>query len=304
MPMKDLLNYYYYIITDRINMIDKNYYFYYQNNYFCLYRYSNSLNELNDIFNLNTYMLYNNYTINKIILNKDLNILTNWKNNYYVLVLLNIHDKKQITLKEVINFNTRITNINLLNRTNWLYLWSMKIDNIEYSINHLMHKYKIIYNSIYYYIGITENAISYLKYLNLENNSISICHKRVLANDNLIDFYNPINLIIDYRVRDLAEYFKSCFFRKKMDVMEIINNLKRIKMTNVDYIYFYIRMLFPSYYFDIYDQVLSGKEKEEKILEITKYQDDYEYLLYEIYLVIKTHVNIVGIDWINKKFAI
>ena len=165
------------------------------------------------------------------------------------------------------------------------------------------HKYKIIYSSIYYYIGLTENAISYLKYLNLENNNISICHKRVGVSNNLIDFYNPLNLIIDYKVRDLAEYFKSCFFNKKMDVLQIVNCLKRIRMSNIDYIYFYIRMLFPSYYFDLYDDVLSGKIKEESILLITNMQDDYEYLLYEIYLVIKSHINIVGIEWINKKFA-
>ena len=75
-------------------------------------------------------------------------------------------------------------------------------------------------------------------------------------------------------------------------------------MSDIDYIYFYIRMLFPSYYFDTYDLILNDKLKEEKILEITSLQDDYEYLLYEIYLVIKSHINIIGIEWINKKFAI
>lgn len=140
--------------------------------------------------------------------------------------------------------------------------------------------------------------------INFPNNNISICHKRVLANDTIQDFYNPLNLIIDYHIRDLAEYFKSCFFTGKMDVLDIINSLKKIKMANSDYIYFYIRMLFPSYYFDLHDLILLGKVKEEKILTITKYQNDYEYLLYEIYLVIKSHINIIGIEWINKKFAI
>lgn len=302
--MKDLLNYYYYIITDRINMYQHNYYFSYQNNYFCLYRYDKNFNDIRDIFNLNTYMLYNNYKINKIILNKDGEILTLKESHYYVLVLLNGNSKNYIDLKNVIEFNQRLTNLNLLNRTNWFYLWSNKIDNIEYSINHLMHKYKLIYNSIYYYIGITENAISYLKMVKLENHNISICHKRVNASDTYNDFYNPLNLIIDYRVRDLAEYLKSCFFESKMDVLEIINYLRKIKMSNVDYIYFYIRMLFPSYYFDLYDMVLSGKIREEKILHVTKLQGDYEYLLYEIYLEIRRHVNIIGIEWINKKFAI
>ena len=302
--MLDLLNYYYYIITDRVSLKNNNYYFTYQNNYFCFYKYNGSLNEINELFNLNTYMLYNNYQINKIILNNKKEILTLYDNNYYCLVLLNINSLDYVNIKQVIEFNQRNINLNILLRNNWYYLWSNKIDNIEYSINHLMHKYKLLYNSIYYYIGLTENSISYLKLLSVDNRNLSISHKRVNSNTSLVEFYNPLNLVIDYRIRDLAEYLKSCFFNLKMDILEIVNYLKKIKMSESDYLYFYVRMLFPSYYFDIYDNILSGKMDEKSILKITKLQDDYEYLLYEIYLVIKSKINIIGIDWINSKFSI
>lgn len=302
--MLDLLNYYYYIITDRVSLKNNNYYFTYQNNYFCFYKYNGSLNEINELFNLNTYMLYNNYQINKIILNNKKEILTLYDNNYYCLVLLNINSLDYVNIKQVIEFNQRNINLNILLRNNWYYLWSNKIDNIEYSINHLMHKYKLLYNSIYYYIGLTENSISYLKLLSVDNRNLSISHKRVNSNTSLVEFYNPLNLVIDYRIRDLAEYLKSCFFSLKMDILEIVNYFKKIKMSESDYLYFYVRMLFPSYYFDIYDNILSGKMDEKSILKITKLQDDYEYLLYEIYLVIKSRINIIGIDWINSKFSI
>ena len=302
--MLDLLNYYYYIITDRVSLKNNNYYFTYQNNHFCFYKYNGSLNEINELFNLNTYMLYNNYQINRIILNNKKEILTLYDNNYYCLVLLNINSLDYVNIKQVIEFNQRNINLNILLRNNWYYLWSNKIDNIEYSINHLMHKYKLLYNSIYYYIGLTENSISYLKLLNVDNRNLSISHKRVNSNTSLVEFYNPLNLVIDYRIRDLAEYLKSCFFNLKMDILEIVNYFKKIKMSESDYLYFYVRMLFPSYYFDIYDNILSGKMDEKSILKITKLQDDYEYLLYEIYLVIKSRINIIGIDWINSKFSI
>lgn len=302
--MLDLLNYYYYIITDRVSLKNNNYYFTYQNNYFCFYKYNGSLNEINELFNLNTYMLYNNYQINKIILNNKKEILTLYDNNYYCLVLLKINSLDYVNIKQVIEFNQRNINLNILLRNNWYYLWSNKIDNIEYSINHLMHKYKLLYNSIYYYIGLTENSISYLKLLSVDNRNLSISHKRVNSNTSLVEFYNPLNLVIDYRIRDLAEYLKSCFFNLKMDILEIVNYLKKIKMSESDYLYFYVRMLFPSYYFDIYDNILNGKMEEKSILKITKLQDDYEYLLYEIYLVIKSRINIIGIDWINSKFSI
>lgn len=302
--MLDLLNYYYYIITDRVSLKNNNYYFTYQNNHFCFYKYNGSLNEINELFNLNTYMLYNNYQINKIILNNKKEILTLYDNNYYCLVLLKINSLDYVNIKQVIEFNQKNINLNILLRNNWYYLWSNKIDNIEYSINHLMHKYKLLYNSIYYYIGLTENSISYLKLLSVDNRNLSISHKRVNSNTSLVEFYNPLNLVIDYRIRDLAEYLKSCFFNLKMDILEIVNYFKKIKMSESDYLYFYVRMLFPSYYFDIYDNILSGKMDEKSILKITKLQDDYEYLLYEIYLVIKSKINMIGIDWINSKFSI
>ena len=66
-------------------------------------------------------------------------------------------------------------------------------------------------------------------------------------------------------------------------------------MSNTDYIFFYVRMLFPSYFFDLYDLIISGKVKEEKILMITKYQNEYEYLLYEIYILIKSNIRINSI---------
>ena len=153
-----------------------------------------------------------------------------------------------------------------------------------------------------YYIGLTENAISYLKYSNLKNNNIGVCHTRVKYNDSLTNFYNPIDLIIDYKVRDIAEYYKSLFFDSKIDIKDIINSLKKIKMNEIDSIYFYIRMLYPSYYFDLVDEILKGNKKQEELLNITKLSNDYEYLLYEIYNYIKNKYNIIGIEWINKKY--
>ena len=70
--MLDLLNYYYYIITDRVSLKNNNYYFTYQNNYFCFYKYKRNLDEINEIYNLNNYMLFNNIKINKIILDAKL----------------------------------------------------------------------------------------------------------------------------------------------------------------------------------------------------------------------------------------
>ena len=93
--MKELLNYYYYILVDRINMRNHNYYFNYQNNYFCLYK-VDYIDDIDNLFWLNNYMLYNNYKINRIIPNRDSKALTMYNNNYYSLVLLTYNNDNYI----------------------------------------------------------------------------------------------------------------------------------------------------------------------------------------------------------------
>ena len=303
--MKDLLNFYYYLLPDKIYMKDNNYYFNYNNHSFCFYLYRNNIEDINMIYNLNNYMILNDYKINRIVLNINSNILTKKDNKYYILLELNINSYNKVNIEDIIEFNkyNLNININLLNRTNWNILWSNKVDNIEYTLEHIKKKYKLLYNSCFYYIGLTENAISYLKYININNKNIGICHKRINKDCNLIELYNPVNLIIDYKIRDIAEYYKTLFFYNNIDIKDIINSIKLINMNNVDLIYFYIRMLYPSYFFDMYDSIINNINKEDDLLLITRLQDDYEYLLYEIYLIVKKSTNVIGIDWINKKFA-
>ena len=300
--MKDFLNYYYYLLPEKIKKINNNYYFNINNNYFGLYLYFGNINNLNSIFILNNYMSYQNNKINKIILNKEGNIYTIKDNKIYILVLLTINSKELININNILNFYNINPPINSLNHTNWYYLWCNKIDYLEKIRSNLKNNDNIIYNSLPYYIGLTENAISYLKYLNLKNNNISICHKRINYKDSISDLYNPLNLIIDFKVRDIAEYYKSLFFNTK-DINYIINSIKKINMNDIDKIYFYIRMLYPSYYFDKLDEVLKGNLKQEELLNIINYSSEYEYLLYRIFLLIKSNNNLLEIEWINKKFA-
>ena len=135
--MKDFLNYYYFLYPDKIRMHNKNYYFSFKNRNFILYLYEFNLNEVNNIYSLNNYLTYNNYQTNKIILNKEMNILTKYNNKYYILIELIIDNQNIISLKNIINFNRRKLNLNILNRTNWYILWINKIDNIEYTMIHI-----------------------------------------------------------------------------------------------------------------------------------------------------------------------
>ena len=291
--MEYILEFYYRIIIDN-KIIDKNGYFSYNNHLFCLYQYQRNIEEINELVLLNQDMLNNNLNVNRIINNIYNKPLTMYEGNNYVLILIKF--KYQNGLFKFIPINNN--SYKLLERNNWGYLWSLKIDYIEYQIKHLINKYPLLYKTVNYYIGLSENAIKYFNMLRLDNVNLFISHRRV-NNDYL---YNPVELIIDYKVRDISEYLKECFINNKKNIYEIKRYILNLNLSNIDYILLYNRMLYPSFYFDIYEIIVNKDLDEKEILKVTDMANKYEELLYEIYMLIKRKVNIIGIGWINNKF--
>ena len=290
--MKNILNYYYGMIVDKVSNEG---YFSYNNHLFCLVNYQRNIDEIESLVLLNNYMLSNNIKINKIIRNNYNEILTYHEGKYYCLLLI-----KYEGIGSSFHFIPIINNpkLDILKRNKWAYLWSMKIDYVEYQVKHIRKKYPIINNSVEYYIGLSENAISYFKMLVLDNIPLYIGHRRINKNK----MYNPLELVIDYKVRDISEYIKQVFFKKEKAIYEIKQFINSLNLNDMDYILLYCRLLFPSYYFDIYDKIIKGELEDDSLIRITDLVNDYEELLYNVYLIIKRKTNILGIDWINSKF--
>ena len=57
-------------------------------------------------------------------------------------------------------------------------------------------------------------------------------------------------------------------------------------------------MLFPSFYFDMYENILNEKTKEKDILKLISRSDEYVDYLKDIYIIINEKVKIPRIDWI------
>ena len=73
-------------------------------------------------------------------------------------------------------------------------------------------KYPLIVDSFNYFVGFAENAISYYNNIdNLSNYRYYISHKVIRFDDTIQVIYNPLNIIFDYKVRDIAEYVKNSF---------------------------------------------------------------------------------------------
>ena len=293
--MKNILDYYYQIIIDD-NKVHDNGLFMYNNHLFCLYEYKRNSSEIDALFLLNEIMLSNKITINKIIKNIFNQVITFSNNISYVLIEVNYEYIDNTCFKFLKSFYDR--RLDILKRNDWGRLWSIKIDYVEYQLIHIKNSYPLINSSINYYIGLSENAISYFNMLNLNNVPLYIEHRRF----NKENIYNPVELVIDYKVRDISEYIKKCFFNERKNSYEIINFIDKLSLENIDYVFLYVRLLFPSYYFDLYDEIINNNIDEQELNKIINMASEYEEFLYNVYILIQKRVSILGINWINSKY--
>lgn len=294
--MKNVLNYFYNIYAENIRLNGDNYYFNYKNENYIFYLYNDNYKELEKIYEIYTQILKRGIYSHQIILNKDNQISTIYNQKQYVLLKISINLNTKITINDILYFGN-ITE-GYKNIINWKNLWSSKIDYFEYQMSHFGKKYQLIRNSFSYYAGIVENGIILL---NEKKDVISsISHKRILNNETVLEFYNPLNYIIDIKVRDAAEYFKNKLLTDKNVFEDIKNYLSISKLNENEVYYFFVRMFYPSFYFDCYEKVINGILDEYKIKEVIKITPYYENLLKGLYQYLKKYIQIPEIEWLNR----
>lgn len=294
--MKNVLNYFYNIYAENIRLNGDNYYFNYKNENYIFYLYNDNYKELEKIYEIYTQILKRGIYSHQIILNKDNQISTIYNQKQYVLLKISINLNTKITINDILYFGN-ITE-GYKNIINWKNLWSSKIDYFEYQMSHFGKKYQLIRNSFSYYAGIVENGIILL---NEKKDVISsISHKRILNNETVLEFYNPLNYIIDIKVRDAAEYFKNKLLTDKNVFEDIKNYLSISKLNENEVYYFFVRMFYPSFYFDCYEKVMNGILDEYKIKEVIEITLYYENLLKGLYQYLKKYIQIPEIEWLNR----
>ncbi len=310
--MKNYINYYYNLFPDYIHQENKYFYFFYNNEKYFLFISERLYSELIVLFELNLAMLKRNILVHQMLLNKDKQIITLIDNIPYILMKVYVDEKKVVTLSDInyINVNINnysVNNIALLNRSNWIKLWSDKIDYLEYQITQIGRKYPLLRESFSYFIGLAENAISYIKntYIDFninEYNNLVVSHRRINDNYTLLENNNPINFVLDSRVRDFSEYIKFNFFHSNKNLWnEIYYYLRYNNLSVLEYRLLYGRLLFPSFYFDIYENILNNIVDEKEILKIINKIDAYERFLAQFNSYIKLNGNIPEITWLKLK---
>ena len=59
-------------------------------------------------------------------------------------------------------------------------------------------------------------------------------------------------------------------------------------------------MLYPSFYFDKYEQIMSGNTKETELYKVIDRADEYEVFLKKMYLYLNYYIKMPDIDWLKK----
>lgn len=302
--MKNNIIYYYNIEVSNLVKNGNYYSFYFNDDRYEFNIYTRDFKEENDILKLNRFMVENNILVHEIIPNKNGNIVSVVDNVPYVLYKVYINKDKKITLDELTFMSQYdVVGVDSLKRNEWDTLWGTRIDYLEYQINQMGKKYPILVDSFSYFVGMAENAISYVKNTIIETKKEEldkdvISHNKVY--DSINSIYDPLNIIIDHKSRDVSEYIKASFFLNNKKIFEELD----IYFSKNYYSFYGIRLLFgrvvyPSFYFDLYDNVILGNVKESEVLNITSRTVEYEAYLREIYYYLRKFYNIPMIDWLT-----
>ncbi len=278
---------------------------------YLLTEYKRSDSELEELISLNQELINKGLPTSRFVMNIKKEYISLYNNKKYVLLEQIPPYEKEYNILDMIELNDKLvisSKKSILIRNNWADLWSAKIDYFEYQIRQLGKEHLVVINSFSYYVGLAENAIAYVNnttkktQLSIKEH-ITLQRKRINFPNIQKDFFNPLNYIIDIEVRDAASYFKSLFFNSYEDLwIEIKAYLKKRKLSLYGYSLLYARLMYPSFYFDLYEQIIEGTLEENALLPIINKVDDYELFLKDMYFILSQYAPIDRVEWIiNKK---
>lgn len=302
--MKNAIRYYYNLYVENIHQADQQYRFQIEQDHYLFIVVDLSLEEVMEVYQLSTQLLQHGVLCHEIILNQQNQVVTIINQKPYVLLKMRFYKNDLVILNDcfyLTQYGIEANKSDLLKRNDWYQLWTLKIDYLEYQVSQFGKKFPIVRESFGYFIGLSENSITLFQQLSKKNAPLCVAHRRVYKNQTLSDFYNPLNFVIDFRIRDISEYFKMRFFEGIPILEEIESYLKKANLSEDELQLFFCRMMFPTYYFDLYEKIIAGEVPEKALLDIVDHVLEYEEFLRALYLVILKRTLLPEIEWIKKK---
>lgn len=298
--MKKYINYYYKLFPNELIKIRNNFCFFIGDIKYIFIEYTGEINNLrflNDICN----KLYNKgILVDTFELTFENNLYIVIDNINYVLLKENTISTDIVPLKEILHFDDALL-LPAFDVEPWNKIWSKKVDYFEEEIKDLNKEFPLLQNVFNYYIGLAENAISYLNNMKNIIVKVSLQHKRIYSKTTYGYIYNPLNFTFDYDVRDLSEYIKFNYFSGTLNINEVISVISSNRYTSDSLKLLFARLLYPSYFFDLCENILNGKSDEKELKDLIDKSNSYEDLLLDIYFTIKKQTDILPIEWLMNK---
>ena len=98
-----------------------------------------------------------------------------------------------------------------------------------------------------------------------------------------------------------CSYIKNSFFCEKKEDDYYLEYINSFKYSEESANLLLARILYPSYYFDIFDEIILNNKEEDELIMIIKLCYDFEDLLIKIYNLLQKKYPIIYINWIRKK---
>lgn len=303
--MKQVVEYHYELYPNELIGKNGHYFFTYFNNKYLFMSCNRDKSDMQMLYEINQYTANNNLDFHSIVINKFNNILTEIYQQYFILLKIKVNFNDEYNLEDIKYIAQKSAHINeqlKIKKLNLIELWSQKIDYFEH---HLLNnnQHQSVLETFPYYMGLAETALSYLNnnqaYQTNDDKHV-ISHRRLFVNGTLYDLYNPLEIIVDHYTRDIAEYIKIKFFYDNNPYQEVIAFLNNNNLTYYGYISLIARLLYPSYYFDLLEQIIQNLVYDKDVNQIIEKSKSYEYFLVSIIKYLNTKANLPKIEWLDK----
>lgn len=293
--MKNVIYTFYNIMIDEINRDKNNYFFYYNSDFYLFYLVENNLDIVKDVY---SFYRNNNIECYEIINNKDNSLFTIVDGKNYSL----------LKIKGILKYEVKFEDMKFYpidkQPNNWGKLWGDRLDYYEIQLRELGFNYQTVLNSYGLFSGLAENAILYynmsIKNFSGEDIVVGIVHNRMKYPCYLIDYNNPLNFVIDYNIRDIAEYIKSYVMNKDFDLDNILFLLDKLNVNKLMFNLLYSRLMYPTFYFDVFDKIILEDGFDNDVVPVLDRVDEYFDMLRSIYFRFKDKYQMFNILWLNK----
>lgn len=199
---------------------------------------------------IDEYLFTYNYPsfFHRIIKNKYNYFYTIYNNNLYILYQLHDFRSSGVSFNNILNMSIPVLLFNT-NKVNYTNLWLRK--NI-YLQNYLDNKYRFNELNYDYYLGMAEMSFIASKKVNFNNLTYGYCVKNNNCFTSFETLYDPSNIKNGPIVHNISEFIKYDFFLNGNTLVNFAS-IFRLNLNSDDYMFLCCRLLYPNFYFDLFN---------------------------------------------------